>query len=81
MERVAARASADRRLGSPWGARICAWCGHSVPARPDEPEAPASHGICQRCLAGLLAELQATPDPDARARSASGDRKTAWSRS
>ncbi len=57
MERVAARASADRGLGSPWGARVCAWCRDSVPARPDGPERPASHGICPSCLAELLAAL------------------------
>jgi hypothetical protein len=57
MERVAAHASGDRRLGSRWGARVCAWCPYSVPARPDEPEAPAGHGICPHCLAGLLAAL------------------------
>jgi hypothetical protein len=57
MQPVAARVSQDRQPGSRWAARVCAWCRHPASARPGGPQPPASHGICPRCLAALLAAL------------------------
>ena len=61
MERVAMDADGDRSPISPWAERVCAWCEQPAPKHPTGAHDRASHGICDSCLAQLLAALRAGP--------------------
>ena len=63
MQRVAVDADGDRRLLSRWAERVCAWCEQPAHKHPGGAHERASHGICDACLAQLLAALRAGPRP------------------
>jgi len=63
MDRVAVDADEDRRSAPRWVERVCAWCEQPASKHPVGPHEIASHGICDSCLAELLAALRAGPRP------------------